>query len=486
MTTEDVDIEAERARVNALRRELGDRLGKYRQAAGVTQRILGETLGRTRTMMSRIESGARGMTAEQWAVADEVCGAQGALITAHRALAAAELEYGTHALVGRRAAQRAAAQVEVDALKATPLSHAAGLAGVRNELAEELMQVITKLVRRMGRRDAMRVAGLTFATVGLSGLDGDECVRVAQALDSPHRVDAQVIRNLAVTLAHCKRQEDALGPAEVLPTVVAQHGVVQRLRAGGCPEGGLSRSLLALESDMASAIGGYLLDQGDPDGAARYFRLARKAGHDARSPGCAAYAAANMSQVARLSGEAHTAMDTAAAARSLAARTDDPRLKALAEQRAADAYALDGDHGLCLAAHMRAKELVAGDSGSAPASPAYWVHEGWLDSRLSVDLTTLNRPKGAVESASNALAHNDRSHWGIYAFALVYLGAALVADREIGEAARVLGDAAGLADTSPRLTAELRAARAGMAPWQGTPAVRTLDEQLAACGIVLG
>lgn len=38
----------------------------------------------------------------------------------------------------------------------------------------------------------------------------------------------------------------------------------------------------------------------------------------------------------------------------------------------------------------------------------------------------------------------------------------------------------------PRLTAELRAARAGMQPWQGTPAVRTLGEQLAACGIGLG
>ncbi|MGH3565443.1 MAG: helix-turn-helix domain-containing protein [Pseudonocardia sp.] len=477
------DVAAQRARVNALRRDLGDRLGKYREAAGVTQRILGETLGRTRTMMSRIESGARGMTAEQWTVADEVCGAQGALVAAHDVLAAAELEYGTHALVGRRAAQRAAAQVEVDALRTTPLSHAAGLAGVRSELAEELMQVITKLVRRLGRRDAMRVAGLTFAVVGLSGLDGDECARVAQAIGSPRRVDAQVIRNLAVTFAHCKRQEDALGPSEVLSTVVAQHGVVQRLREGGVPGGGLSRSLLALESDMASSIGNYLQDLGDFDGAARYFRAARKAGHDARSPACAAYAAANMSQVAYVTGEAHTAMDTAAAARSLAARTDDPRLKALAEQRAADAYALDSQHGVCLAAYARAKEFLASDTGSAPASPAYWVHEGWLDSRLSVDLTALNRPRDAVDAASNALARSDRSYARLYAFAQVHLGAALVADREIGEAARVLGDAASLADISPRLTSKLRDARAEMQPWQGTPAVRTLDAQLAACGI---
>jgi len=473
------DVAAERTRVNALRRDLGDRLSKYRKAAGVTQRILGETLGRTRTMMSRVESGARAMTAEQWAVADEMCGAEGALVAAHDVLAAAEQDYDAQALMQRHAAQRAAAQVEVDALKATPLSHAASLAGVSSDLLEELIQVVTKLVRRLGRRDAIRVAGLTLATIGVSGMNTDECVRVAQALDSPRRVDAQVIRNLAITLAHCKRQEDALGPAAILPTVVAQHSVVRSLLEEGCPEGGLSRSLSALESDMASSIGFCLLDLGDLDGAARYFRLARKAGHDARSPGCAAYAAGNMSFVAYLSGEAHTAMDTAAAARSLAARTDDPRLKALTEQRTAAAYALDGQHGLCLAAYTRAREFLAGDTGSAPASPAYWVHEDTLDSRLSVDLSALNRPRDAIEAASNALA---RSGWR-QAFAQVRLSAALVANKEIGEAARVLGDAAGLADISPRLTSELRAARAEMAPWQSTPAVRTLDAQLAACGI---
>jgi len=478
---------AEEAGLDALRRDLGHRLVTYRNAAGVTQRALASAIGRTRTMMSRVEHGKRGLTAQQWTIIDDVCHAEGNLVAAHGVLATAEQDHRARARDKRRATQRAAAQVEVDALRAAPLSlsQALGLdlAGVRSDLVEELMQVVTKLVHMLGRRDAMRVAGLTLATVGLAGVDVDECARVATALDSPHRVDAQVIRNLAITLAHCKRQEDALGPAEVVSTVVAQHGVVQRLQAGGCPEGGLSRSLLALESDMASSIGNYLLDLGDHDGAARYFRTARKAGHDARSPTCAAYAVGNMSQVAYLFGEAHTAMDTAAAARSLAARTDDPHLKALVEQRAADAYALDGQHGLCLAAYARAKEFLANDTGSAPASPAYWVHEGWLDSRLSVNLSALHRSRDAVDAASNALACSDRSYTRLYAFALVHLGAALVADREIGEAARVLGDAASLADISPRLTAELRAARAGMAPWQGTPAVRTLDEQLAACGI---
>lgn len=42
---------------------------------------------------------------------------------------------------------------------------------VGGELAEELMAVITKLIRSMGRRKAMHVAGCALAAVGLSGLD---------------------------------------------------------------------------------------------------------------------------------------------------------------------------------------------------------------------------------------------------------------------------------------------------------------------------
>ena len=491
VTVEALDTEAGQARVDAVRRDLGNRLVTYRKAAGFTQCTLAEAIGMSRTVVVRAETGQRGMRAEKWAAADEVCGAGGDLVAAHGVLAAAECDHRARVRLEHRAAQLAAAQAEVDALRASPVplgvtGHVAvpGLTGVSGELAKELRQVLEKLARKVGRREAMRVGALALAAFGTSDVDPDEYARVAQALNTPRRVDPQVVRNLAGTLAHCKRQEDALGPSAVLPTVVVQHGVVRSLLERKVPEV-LTRPLLALESDMASAIGSYLVDLDDLDGAARYFRAARKAGHDAHNPACAAYAAVNMSFVACLSGEAHTAMDAATVARSLAARTDDPHLKALAEQMAADAYALDGDHGRCLAAYERAKELLAGGKVSSPASPAYWVHEGSINSRLSVGLSALRRPRDAVEAARNALARSDRSYAGMCAFAQVRLGAALVVDREIGEAARVLGDAAGLAGISPRVTAELRAARAGMAPWQATPAVKALDEQLAAYGIVL-
>jgi hypothetical protein len=82
-------------------------------------------------------------------------------------------------------------------------------------------------------------------------------------------------------------------------------------------------------------------------------------------------------------------LGTSAAARSLAARTDDPRLKALAEQKAAGAYALDGQYGPCMAACERAGDFLAGASGSGAESLAYWFHEGTLDGGRSKFLSWL-------------------------------------------------------------------------------------------------
>ncbi len=344
------------------------------------------------------------------------------------------------------------------------------------------MAVVTRLVRSLGRRDAMRLAGWVLAAMGLSGLDADEYARVAQAVESPQRVDPQVIQNLAATLAQCKRLEDKLGPCEVLDTVLAQHGLVRRLREGGCPDG-LIKPLRLVESNMASTIGTCLVNMNHPETAMGYFAQARRAGHDAGNPACAAYAAANACMAAFLRGDTPTALDTAAAARSLAARTGDTQLQALAEQMAAAAYARDGQYGPCMAASSRAHELLDSPNGRAADSPAYWMHHGTVDSQRSLFLCLLGRPKDAVDAATNARARFNRTFVGSYGRCQVRLGHALVLSREVTEAARVLGDAAGHASQSPRLTHELHTTRALMRPWENTKPVRTLDTQLHAHGL---
>ena len=490
----DGGLTAERARLEVLRAGLGARLASCRTAAGISQPQLGQVVGRTRSMISKIEHGTRTLPATLWQIADDLCRAEGVLVTEHAALARAERDYRDRYRTHHRQTQIQARRAQSQALPGWPglispavllysgdeawpqttLVHVGAGCG---KLAEELMAVVTKLVRALGRRDAMELAGSVLAAVSLCGLDPDEYTRLAHAVSVPSRVDAQVVQNLSAMLAYCKRLEDKLGPCQVLDTVIAQHRLVHYLLAGDRPDH-LCKALSLIDSNMASAIGGYLADMGHPQQAKDYFEHARTAAHDASNPAYAAYAATSSSFAAFLRADTPAALDSAAAARSLAARTDDVRLKALAEQRAAAAYALDGQYGPSVAATARAHDLLTTTNASAPDSPAYWVDHGGIGANHSTLLVLLGKPHQAVEAARTALAHFDHTYVRLHAVCQVRLGHALVLSHEITEAAHILGQAATQAHLSPRLTAEFHTARTLMQPWQHTPAVKTLDAQL--------
>ena len=427
MTIDTDDPAMEQARLQTARRELGKQLAWYRQAAGFSQPQLGQILSRTRNMLSKIEHGIRAMPASDWKIADDRCNAKGALIAEHAALVEAERDYR-----GRcRQARQAAAQAEIAAARTRPAARPEW-ALVGGEQAKELVAVVARLIRLVGRRKALQMAGLTLAMMELPGLDTDEHTRMALAVAAPGRVDAQVVENLAISFARTKRLEDGLGPCEVLDSVVAQHGIVRRLLADGQPPR-LHQALAALDSHMATTIGGYLVNIGHLDRAGRCFDHARRAGHDAGHPTFAAYAAASTSFAAYVRGDTPAALDTAAATRSLAVRTDDVQLKALAELRAAGAYALDGQQGSCLAALARAEQLL-NDGTAAPGSPVYWVHEGTVGSQRSMYLSQLGRPREAVNAASTALIGYNNGYVRRHAHCQVRLGHALVLTREIDEA----------------------------------------------------
>jgi transcriptional regulator with XRE-family HTH domain len=492
--TDDVgDLAAERVRVEALRCGLGCQLANLRTAAGISQPQLGQALRRTRSMISKVEHGVRRMPEALWKIADELCAAEGVLVTAHTELMQAEQDYRARRRAPRRQVQPSPRVQRDSGRMVWPVSAGRVLAvrlldqdvawSENGELVEELLEVVTRLVQAVGRRKAMQLAGSVFAALGLSGLlDADEYTRLAQAVAFPSRVDAQVINNLVITLTVCKRQEDKLGPCQVMDTVRAQHQLVRRLLAGDCPER-FRKSLHLVDSNMAATIGGYLIDMGQFEAASRYFARACRAAHNASNATYATYAAINTSFAARLRGDTPTALDTAAAARSLAARTDDAQLKALAEQMAAGAYALDGQYGPCMSASARAHDFLTTTNGTSGDSPAYWVHHSTIDSQTGTFLALLGKPEQAVEAASIAHAQYDRTYVARYVLCQVRLGHALVLAKDITHAARVLGEAAAQAHLYPRLTTDLHTARALMQPWAKTHAVKALDAQLEAHGL---
>ncbi|MBV9142932.1 MAG: helix-turn-helix domain-containing protein, partial [Pseudonocardiales bacterium] len=186
MTVDVGELAADRIRLGILRRTLGEHLATYRRAAGVSQPELSRAMDRTRTTVSKVEHGTRGMPEASWRIADEVCGAEGALLTEYQALAQAEQDYRERWRAHQRQARQAAAQPAADALRAAPVPSLMArnhghtgeregrpeISGVEAELAEELMrELVATLARSLGRRKALQVARWALGIVGLAGLD---------------------------------------------------------------------------------------------------------------------------------------------------------------------------------------------------------------------------------------------------------------------------------------------------------------------------
>lgn len=399
-----------------------------------------------------------------------------------------------------RSEVRAGSATDSDVIPARECAGAPGCRQLAGSLAEEvategdgefvgrLVTIFCRWVGAMNRRELFELLGWATGTVitspVVSALDPDEQERLARTIASPSRVDQQVIDHLAAMLRYCKRQEDALGSRAVLNTMLAQRNLVSDLLAD-CSATFRPR-LLSMYSDMSSSVGFYYLELNNFDSAWRYYENARAAAHKAGNIEFSIYALCSMSYAASWQGKAHLGIDLAAAAQSLANKTDDVLLRVDAADKAARAYATDGQYEACIAECERAQNILVSAGQVSPESPAYWVHEGVLASDKSDYLLRLGKPQEAVASANAGLALFDKSYVGSLAFCMLFLSKAYLQSNEIEEAARVIGTAVSpVAQTrSERLVQELRTTRARMQPWQNTPVVKTLDEQFAAYGLV--
>jgi DNA-binding XRE family transcriptional regulator/tetratricopeptide (TPR) repeat protein len=378
---------------------------------------------------------------------------------------------------------------------ATPLDYLTFLSNaarcVPGEQGDRIYDQLTQLLRHwagvMNRRELFQLFGWTARIIGtssvVSGLDDEERNRLARAIVAPSRLDTEIIEHLATMLRRCKQQDDVLGPRAVLHTVLAQRQLARHLLTE-CPAR-LRPRLLAVYSGMSSSVGDYCFDVNDLDSAGYYYNQARAAAHEARSVELGSYALCSMSYAASSQGKAHTGIDLATAAQSLANKSDDVLLRVCAAERAGTAYAVDGQYKKCIREFDTAQAaFVASADLASSESPAYYYHEGLLASHRSECLLLLKKPDEAVVSARSGLAVFNTSYVDGYALCTLRLGSAYLQAGEVEEAAQVIGSAASLAarNRQARLVRELRTARARMEPWQETSAVRELDERLMGVG----
>ena len=516
----------------ALRRALGRQLAALREGAEVGQQQVARRTGYSRSSVAHAEAGRQLLTRDFWQTADELLRADGALLAGYERVQAAKQEHERRS----REAELAEAYAVAQALRATAVPHpfqdagrpfvpngqelVAGIAlpagvelaegfatpldyltflssaarVVAGEQGDRIYDQLTKFLRQwadtMNRRELFQLFGWATTTIAassaMSDLDTEEQECLAQAIISPSRVDPRVIDHLATILRDCKQQDDVLGPRAVLHTVLTQRQLARHLLTE-CPAP-LRPRLLAVYSGMSSSAGDYFFDLNDLDSARYYYDQARAAAHEARNTELSIYALCSMSYAASSQGKAHAGIDLAAAAQSLSTQTDDPLLRVCAAERAGTAYAVDGQYKPCLTEFDKAQEGMLSATDAPPESPAYYYHEGLLASHQSECLLLLERPKEAAASASIGLTVFNKSYVDGYALCTLHLGNAYLQTGEIDEAAWVIGSAASLAvqNQQARLMKELRTSRARMQPWQGTQAVRELDERLVGVGWGLG
>ncbi len=356
----------------------------------------------------------------------------------------------------------------------------------RLRIYDQLTQLMRQWAGAMNRRELFQLFGWAATTIAalpaISGLDEGEQERLAQAIVAPSRVDMRVIDHLATILRDCKQRDDALGPRAVLHMALTHRQLARHLLTE-CSAPLRSR-LLAVYSGMSCSAGDYFFDLNDLDNARYYYDQARVAAHEARNAELSIYALCSMSYAASSQGKAHAGIDLAAAAQSLADKSDDVLLRVCAAERAGTAYAVDGQYKPFVTGFDRAQDYLISAGEALPESPAYYYHEGLLASHRSECLLLLKKPDEAAASARTGLTVFNKSYVDGYALCTLHLGSSYLQAGEVEEAAQVIGSAASLAaqNRQARLVKELHIARARMQPWRDTSAVRELDERLVGVG----
>jgi transcriptional regulator with XRE-family HTH domain len=355
----------------------------------------------------------------------------------------------------------------------------------------ELPTSLRRLVDRMNRRDLLQLLGSTattaFALPLLEGLDPDEQERVATAIVEPERVDAQVIAHIESVLFDAHLSNDKLGPRAALHTVLAQKNILQTMLAG-CPDELRSRLLSVFGHSLRSA-GWITFNADDLSATRRYYEQARVVAHDAQDLELATMVLANLSHAAESSGQPAMSVDYAVAAQTWAGRAHNACLSAFASDIGACAFAAMGDHNATIRHLENAQVHLPACSESSSAF--YTYSEALHVSRHGGCLLKLGRTTDAVRVIGESLKlYAERPNSSLYrntniAMAKLDLSAAHVQAGDIDEGTAMLTSVGDFVsqNRADRLVKRVRSIRVTLEPWQDTPVVKQLDDQLYGSGL---
>ncbi|MGH3833654.1 MAG: helix-turn-helix domain-containing protein [Pseudonocardiaceae bacterium] len=201
-----------------LRRGLGAQLAVYRTAAELTQDQLAKAAFRDRTTVAPIEKGRHRGDERFWRIADDFCGAQGALLAAFHAVAVVQQAHG----VQIREAQLAESQATAQALRLTLRREIHLLALPTGD--ENVTSVATPAGTVDGdprpetvedqavkRREAIALAATISVGAGLTAADRAVLDAPVTASPVPNRIGASDVARVQTVTRSLMAQDKALG-----------------------------------------------------------------------------------------------------------------------------------------------------------------------------------------------------------------------------------------------------------------------------------
>ncbi|RBM18550.1 helix-turn-helix domain-containing protein [Streptomyces sp. PT12] len=275
-----------------------------------------------------------------------------------------------------------------------------------------------------------------------------------------------------------RRLGQASDPGMLLPSLIAQtHGLEQAaLRSGPRTR----RDMLVVASRFAEYTGWMAQESGNDEAALWWTDRAVELAAAGDDPHLAVYGLVRRGLVSLLRGDIAQAVGLAEHAVNAGAP---PRIRGLAAQQQAQAYALSGDYGACMRSLDRARELLALDRpdpgapviGASHVPDVVSMYTGWC-------LHHLGHPGRAAEVLARETARvpahalRTRTRYG------VRLALAHAAAGEIEQACEVLRPLLGQASAvhSATIVADLRRTARVLARHQRNAAVRSLSPDLAA------
>lgn len=359
-------------------------------------------------------------------------------------------------------------------------------AGYRRALSAVLGRTQAELGFRPPRRGhdvapaPPALAAVAAAGNGDPAADADAFYRLAAVVAAPGRVDAAVVEHLAAVLARQRALEDTVGAAGVLPAVLAEVELIERLAPQAC--GSVRARLVGLASEYRQFAGWMCEDTGDhPAAVAHYDRAADAAGETGD---------ANM-LTSVWSMKSHLAWSEADAARAMGLavagqRHPDgvsPGVLALVAQQQARGHALDGDADATDRLMDRTEELAARAAEQPDGEPP-WVYFAGPERVLfqrGVAYLEVGRHAEAVDLFAGAgarLPAQYRRDHGRYAANLA-VAAALDGQVERAAAAGREALAVVIETGSAHTIADLRRMRRALERWSDDPAVAEFDAALA-------